>query len=339
VNAGKQVGRFSVEYWRRAIAAYGIDGLGRAVRRSVRSKVRPVPSEPSFIQLGGQTDDPIEAMYLGFEAGAIPILRVPVTALRAERLGIVIDDTAVNPFTKTVADFLSAVCVTYEGSALQDFYGAWQPARLDEFLGIETEGHSNLRQPLVADLLPWERSAGRDELEARRAAEERTWLLKFGESPTGSHGSSYFGPTSDALGTYRFGKHTKVATSIANDAMTKDTSDEEWWDPSRGGYVEIQMVVHGDKWAGIIREGKHRTTALAALQVSHLLVSIPPRYPVIRREEARSWPGVRQGLYTLDEALAVFDRFLSGEAPAGFPRTSSACLTGASAGNGAPAIG
>jgi hypothetical protein len=323
VRAGKQVGRYSVEYWRRAVAAYGIEGLGRAVRRSVRSKLRPVPSGPSFIQLGDHTDDPIEARYLGFEAGAIPVLRVPVTALRAERLGIVVDDTEVNPFTKAVADFISGTCVAYEGSALQDFYATWQPARLDQFLGIETEQRSNLRQPLVIDVLPWERSAGPDELAARRAAEERTWLLKFGESPNGSHGSSYFGPTSDALGAYRFGKHTKVATSIANDATTKDTSDEAWWDPARGGYVEIQAMVDGGRWAGIIREGKHRTTALAALGIPHLLVSVPPHYPVIRREEARSWPGVRQGLYTLDEAQGVFDRFLTGQAPAGFPRTDA----------------
>jgi hypothetical protein len=270
-------------------------------------------------------------MHLGFEAGAIPLLRVPVGALRAERLGSGIEDAEINPFTRTVADFLSATCVTYEGSALQRFYASWQPTTLDEFLGVATDPHSKLRGRLVADVLPWERPAQPDELDARREAEERTWLLKFGEAPGGPHGSSYFGPTSDALGAYRFGKHTRVAASMAKDAARKDTLDEDWWDPARGGYVEVQILVGDGRWAGIVREGKHRTTALAALDIPSLIASIPPHYPVLRREEARSWPGVRQGLYTLDEALGVFDRFLSGEAPDAFSARRTAHAFGLAA--------
>jgi hypothetical protein len=322
VPAGAQVGRFSVEYWRRAVAAYGVDGVARAIGRSFRSRVAPIQTEPMALDLSEVTDDPMEALHLGFESGSVPVLEVPVSALRAERLGVRLDDPGANPFTRAVAGYLSGACPVYEGSAMQRFYQSWQPGTLEDFLGVGTGLGSNLRQTLLVDVLPWERPVGQDELAARRQAEERTWLLKFGPAPGAGHGSSYFGPTSDALGAYRFGKHTKVAASIAQDATAKGTASKDWWDPSRGGYIEVQLLVGDDRWAGIIREGKHRSTALAALEIPSLIVSVPRSYPVIRREEAGSWPGVRQGFYTLDEALRVFDRFLAGEPPASFPAVS-----------------
>jgi len=61
---------------------------------------------------------------------------------------------------------------------------------------------------------------------------------------------------------------------------------------------------------------KHLSTiAMAALGVRSVVVSLPWDYPVIRRSDVETWPGVASGLYRVDEALQVFDRFVEGRAP------------------------
>jgi len=107
--------------------------------------------------------------------------------------------------------------------------------------------------------------------------------------------------------------------AIAELASPRGITGDTWWVPDQGGYVEVQILAAGDSWAALVSDGKHRTTALGAVGAKDLLVSIPSRYPVVRREDVASWPAVCSGLYTVEQALEVFDRFLAGAPPNGFP--------------------
>ncbi|HVR78123.1 MAG TPA: hypothetical protein VMS99_06975 [Acidimicrobiia bacterium] len=156
-----------------------------------------------------------------------------------------------------------------------------------------------------------------EELFLERDAYELDRLAKFGPAPGGTHGYDYFGPTSEALGKYRFKKHCRVAASIA----------ENGYSPS-DHIIDVQLMAGEGSWALLVRDGKHRTIGMAALGVDSIVVWI---YPVIRRSDVESWPGVTSGLHQIDEALEVFDRFIEGRAsyPTSYMRSVSAEQSGA----------
>lgn len=271
--------------------------------------------ERSYLDLVGVTTDPIEAIYLGLDDGRIPVMTIPMRSLRVESLGLRLDDLETNPYTRTVAAYLSGEHVEYAGSELERHLEKWRPQSLAQFLGLPPgEKDPYLLAPMQVEILPWERPASPEELVARREANERTWALKFGPGAPG-HGSTTYGPASDQLGRYRFAKHCDLAASIASHASRADRDDPRWWDPDRGGFVEVQLMIDDGEAVAVVREGKHRSAALAALGTKEMIVAIPPTYPLIHRSEVASWPYVRSGIFTIEQALCVFDRFFAGVAP------------------------
>ncbi len=207
---------------------------------------------------------------------------------------------------------MSSQCTTYAGSELERFHRSWHPATLADFAGVllaEDEAASPLARPLISDLLPWEPYLELEDLVRARDAHELKYLVKLGRAPDGRHGYEYFGPTSIALGANRYGKYCRVAQEIHEQGFDEDEHT-----------IDVQLLQGDGDWALIVRDGKHRTTALAALGVEDVVVSFPKTYPVVRRAEVETWPGVVNGLYRADQALTVFDRFIAGRAP--FPSTT-----------------
>lgn len=268
----------------------------------------------SHIDLSGIAADPDKAIDLARDHGpeTIPMLEVPLSTLRRNHLGISIDDHELNPFTRSVDAYLSGAHTEYPGSDLQHFFAAWQPRTLAEFAGVGIDDlRSPLARPLMTGDMPWDRYRSIVELRKERDVYELERRAKFGKAPAGRHGYDYFGPTSDALGEYRFNKHARVARTIAEEGFEAE-----------GHLIDVQLLAGEGSWALLVRDGKHRTTALASLHVPHVFVAMPPTYPVIRRAEVESWPGVSDGLYNVEEALQVFDRHVAGRPPAGFPESS-----------------
>ena len=76
------------------------------------------------------------------------------------------------------------------------------------------------------------------------------------------------------------------------------------------------LVNERQEWRWLITAGNHRASAAAALGMP----SIPVRVNlVISRADAPYWKHVVDGLYSLDDALAVFDNFFDGR-PVGSTR-------------------
>lgn len=295
------------DYWNKTRDVHGAGGVYREINRIVfRRKARQLKRQ-RHVDLSNVTSDPIEAFYL--VGGSVPVvmpgIRVPLSSLRHQRLGVRIDDEVSNPFTRSVLEYRKGDQTTYRGSTLEHFYRSWQPRNAGEFLGLGPDGLSPLlSMPMQTDLLPWEPSATAEELRARREALELKRLAKFGEAPEGAHGHDYFGPVSDSLGEYRYNKHCGVADMMAHESLQDHV-------------IEVQVLVAGSSWALLVRDGRHRTAALAVLGLEEVPVYMPRWYPIIRRESVESWPGVTAGVFTVDQALAVFDRFLEGMAPPG----------------------
>ena len=57
-------------------------------------------------------------------------------------------------------------------------------------------------------------------------------------------------------------------------------------------------------------EGNHRAYIYALLKEYSMLAEV---YDLVDREKVESWPNVRNGNYTIDEALPVFDSFFEGK--------------------------
>ena len=297
----------SPDYWKKTREVHGADGVSREISRIVLRRKAGQSERQPHVDLSEVTRDPIEALYLvgGSDPVVMPGIRVPIGSLRHQRLGVRIDDEVSNPFTRSVVEYRKGYQTTYQGSTMEHFYRSWQPSNAGEFLGLGPDGLSPLlSMPMQSDLLPWEPSATAEELRARREALELKRLAKFGEAPEGAHGHDYFGPVSDSLGEYRFNKHCGVADMMAKESLQDHV-------------IEVQVVAAGASWALLVRDGRHRTAALAVLGLEEVPVYMPQRYPIIRRESVESWPGVTAGVFTVDQALTVLDRFLEGAPPPG----------------------
>lgn len=292
-------------YWRLVVSVHGARGIPREIARiiSPAKKTQSPAAATEHIDFSERTTDPNQAILLAAERGrdVTAMVRVPMSSLRRSQLGVAIDDPSTNPFTRAVAEYLSGECTDYQDSILHRFYKIWQPTTLAQFVGLEADEESPLSRPLVVGVLPWEPARDMEEVLHERDAYELDRLAKFGPAHGGTHGYDYFGPTSAAVGSYRFNKHCRVAASIAENGSVPN-------DP----IMDVQLMAGDGSWALLVRDGKHRTIAMAALGVESVVVSLPLIYPVIRRSEVETWPGVTSGLYQVDEALQVFDRFIEG---------------------------
>ncbi len=307
------------DYWRRVVALHGLRGVGSEMARILAppDNTEPGAPGPDHFDFSHLTSNPGEAIRLALGNGnsITPMLEVPMSSLRRNHLGISIDDTVSNPFTRSVADYLSGKHTGYDGSVLQRFYESWRPETLARFVGVVADERAPLSRPVIVGDMPWDPYRDIDQLLRERDVYELDRLAKFGRARNGRHGYDYFGPTSPALGEYRFKKHCRVAQSIV----------DEGFDPSVH-IIDVQLFTGGSSSALLVRDGKHRTTALAAIGIQRVVVSLPSIYPVIRRQDASTWPGVVAGLYTVEQALEVFDRFVEGRPPASFPSSATGAV-------------
>ncbi|TVP49345.1 MAG: hypothetical protein EA350_02330 [Gemmatimonadales bacterium] len=119
-------------------------------------------------------------------------------------------------------------------------------------------------------------------------------------------GDYAMGPVSRAKGEFEFVRLTKVIDSIRQYGYVPQTRRE-----NISGYI---MEADGD-WAVMIQSGSHRAPALYALGWRSVPVLIKAN-KTVRRQELASWPCVRNGQMTPEEALKLFDRVLREEDPA-----------------------
>lgn len=287
---------------RRFVARHGLSGLASAAVRAVSHRVVPVKPE-RLVDLPAANGDPLAALRLA--DGATPLIRVPMASLRTYALSLPIDDARRQPFTRTVAEHLADPTGDYDTSTLRRFYDEWRPAALGEVYGVAPASRSGLGSAPSPDCLPWTEGANLADITAGRDTHRQKVIDLIG-SPA-AFGYRSFGPVSaDAADVY-FRDFVDLADSIVDRGYIEGLD----------GYPSIQVLTDGDRWAGRLLAGNHRCVVLAAMGVDDVLVRVAAQ--MVRRSEVRSWPGVRGGLYMPDEALTVFDHFLDGTPPAGFP--------------------
>jgi hypothetical protein len=106
-----------------------------------------------------------------------------------------------------------------------------------------------------------------------------------------------FGPVSDRLIDLELNRLTRTYDSIAHHGF--DAS---------AGVMLGRVRLWGDDILVSPFHGWHRTAVLLTLGAQSIPMRFSHHEPVVRRNEVALWPNVVNGLFTVDEALQVFDR-------------------------------
>jgi hypothetical protein len=222
-----------------------------------------------------------------------------------------------DPFAATVAAHVEGRCSAYEESPLATFFERWQPMSRAELVGLESRRASAaLQQPPDGSTppMPWgapnsgAKAAGRLQRSDLRAAAER-----IGMEPDELSGSIYHGPVSAAFGAVTYERLVAIATSIRRDGFRPGEG--------RWQHVDARILVRDDDHRVLIVSGKHRIAALSGLGYASVRLRVGPHKPpvIVDRRHGAAWPNVLNGMYTLPQALELFDRLFAGEQPRGCP--------------------
>lgn len=136
----------------------------------------------------------------------------------------------------------------------------------------------------------------------------------YGRDLGPEHGTVLNGPLSEEKARLELDRLRAITKSIRH----------RGYRPESAGHIPGHLMIRDSTWKVMIRNGNHRLAVLAALgrpNVSIVITSSVGNHP--RRAEARSWPNVRRGVFTEEEAQFVFDRIFDGRQPIGCPSVAA----------------
>jgi hypothetical protein len=243
---------------------------------------------------------PLDIEYSGFNGD---IIEVPLQRCRSYILGFLPQE---HPFCETLQQYNQQNHV-YENSTLFQYYETYQPLTMADVLKVES---SRLRAyPAMATVMPWGYSSPEQRMARFCIEGSHSRLLskeahKHGLNPAENYGCQFFGPISTDHGELEFQRLTSVNNKII----------KEGYAPSKHGHIHGEFLIDGNNWVWIAIGGKHRFSVLSALDVDTIPVAKLSRWATlfVRRSEVEFWPNVRSGLFTVEEALSIFDRIMKG---------------------------
>jgi len=265
------------------------------------------------IDLRGLLDNPAEA--IGRSAGNPVLVNLPLASCRSMlAVAFACTNTSGQPFIDTARGILNGSVTGYIGSPLQRYYESFQPSNLAELLGIEpTDKGPASRLPPYAFVFPWH---GTPTVQQCRIKSQkiRKENMFHGSKLSGSNGWHLIGPISPEKGILEFERLSKTLCSIQKNGYKRNNGPD-------GDMVGV-ILVRDDTCVAVIAPGQHRISALVALGYDKAPVRISCTFvPIVYRETATSWPAVKNGFMTVEQALSVFDRVFEGQQPPGFSKT------------------
>jgi hypothetical protein len=283
----------------------------RLLSRLSRRAPAPDASPPPFSAPPGM--GPLEAYYAF--GGSPCLLDVTLSDCRwYGASGLAYARSSLHPYVQTLVALDEGGADTYDGSFLERYWQAWQPENQAAYLGLDlARSHPLLLQtPANHEVLPWSPADAMTFMERQGWLDRSHWreLVAAGCPPARS-----CGPKPHAFGVDRFRHLVSIHESIRRSGFRPDGLAASG-DPDP---IVATCLVRGNDVRFLVADGQHRCAALAAMGVAEapmLLWSLHGRRPpVVRREEAHSWPLVKLGIFAIEEASAVFDRVFEGTPP------------------------
>jgi len=81
--------------------------------------------------------------------------------------------------------------------------------------------------------------------------------------------------------------------------------------PDKYGYAEVLCLKNEERTSFILLDGNHRVSALSALGFKQVEAILYIRN-IINRRDVKKWPGVKNGFYTTEDAVKIFDVYFLG---------------------------
>lgn len=215
-----------------------------------------------------------------------------------------------HPFIATIKAYFSSNTSSYLDSPLKRYYDLFQPKTIADYLGLcrsSVEGIF-LRSPLQA-IEPWGGII---------SPKEETRKLNVMREESEQHGTtlkqkewSFIGPITKERGEMEFLRLTSIGSSIAKNGYIRSNEKD--------GDIVGKILLRENDYAVLIGAGQHRIAALAAEGYAKAPIVIrPSSVSVVNRNTVRSWPSVVNGQFSVQQALAVFDRVLDGLQPSAY---------------------
>ena len=262
-------------------------------------------ARPIAVDLRNTTDDPIEALY---RSGGRPFLiNLPLDKARGlNHLAFPCTSGSKHPFIATARAHLAGTLKNDRRSPLEQFYQHWTPNSAAEVLGLLDDGSAALSQsPPHGAVLPWTALGPQDMAKSLAAAvfkENRSFNRHFGIE----EGCPASGRMSDRKIELEYVRLIDVTESIRKKGFICELH----------GFVRGYLLIRDNDYVCVINKGQHRIAALAALGYVNIPVKIRTSSYVptfaVHRADVESWPNVKKGLFSVEQALKIFDRIFEG---------------------------
>lgn len=260
---------------------------------------------PDCVDLRGATDCPLKASYLSPEQKFVFDVELD-RCLGLHSAAFICSSESNHPFIQTLHAHADGDCDSYATSDLKRFYEAFQPGTAADVVGLspdDTHPALSAASPFASSL-PWDFLTPEENEQVLRATSARDYSDN-GFQLSADAGWKVWGPVSDAAGEAEFSRLVSIFNSVRTSGYRRHDALD--------GDIEGQLMSLGSEYRVMISRGQHRIAALAAMGAKTAPVRLLPK--IIARSEASLWPNVDRGFYTVEQAMAVFDRIFQGRQP------------------------
>jgi hypothetical protein len=268
---------------------------------SVTSRFGVALVDQSPLDFRGITDDPIVASYLA--NGRAFVINVRLEDTRSAG-GFRYDGANLHPFVETANAIIQGRASGYVGSPLQEYYESFQPSNAASALALSGELSESLRTaPPYGIKMPWEPGDWQKKvLRAARSAQADN--ISRGQNLTIQHGASGVGPISVEKGELEFRTIFRLVESVRERGLLRHPGVD-------GDIGGIPLINDRNLVKIMVRQGKHRMAAAAALDINEVPIRLNFKNAV-REVELSAWPQVQNGIYSDQQALEVFKSVFEG---------------------------
>ena len=288
----------------------------RKLRSRIMSSLVPQGDWRGVMDLRGVTDDPVAACYMAHRSS--PVIDVPLSrCIGFDWIGTPFEPR-LHPFISTVIAMREGRCESYLTSPLCDYHRSYQPHDAFEVLGVdrcERMLKRGFADPWAA-VSPWMPDIGALRPEHMPQTIRKTAASDYAKAglrvPKGA--TLYmFGPFDEETGQVEYDRLVSLHERIGADGLQRS-------DAPQGDITGIVLLGSDGTWRVQVRDGQHRAAVASSLGMDRIPIRLFPMVSsvLIRRDEVLSWPHVCSGLFTPEQALAVFDRLLSGVPSSGW---------------------